>query len=258
MNRFFAPWCGHCKSLKPAWKQATKALHGQGIKLVVVDATAEQRLAQKYEVRGYPTIKIFGENKRKPTTYEGGRDAQSLIREFKKLAKAAGSGGSGRAGGASGGAAGSRGEREKPKRKPEPQAGEGARSGGAGHGGAQQGFAPTPSVELTDASFKSTVLESDTPWLVAFYGRARTGHLACLRMCPMHLLVCPCTPCRRSCVCVSLPNAPQRRGVATARISRPSGARPPPSWRANSGSVRSTRRLRRSSGPRVCRSRVQV
>ena len=146
-------------------------MQGQGIKLVVVDATAEQRLAQKYEVRGYPTIKIFGENKRKPTTYEGGRDGATLIREFKKLAK-------GGAGGSKGtGASGSRGEPEKPKPKPKPRggsAGEGARASGGGsgggHGGAQQGFAATPSVELTDETFKLTVLESDTPWLVAFYG----------------------------------------------------------------------------------------
>eukprot|EP00966_Prymnesium_polylepis_P295217 6817610-Prymnesium_polylepis.1 len=89
--QFFAPWCGHCKSLKPAWKAATKALQGKGVKLVVVDATTEQSLAQKYEVRAYPTIKIFGTNKRRPTTYEGARDADSLIREFKKVAKSEGS-----------------------------------------------------------------------------------------------------------------------------------------------------------------------
>ena len=77
--QLFAPWCGHCKALKPAWKAATKALSGK-VKLVVVDATAEQQLAQKYGVRGYPTILIFGDNKRKPQPYEGGRDEESLMK----------------------------------------------------------------------------------------------------------------------------------------------------------------------------------
>lgn len=46
--QFFAPWCGHCKALKPAWKAATKALKGS-VKLVVVDATSEGQLAAKYQ-----------------------------------------------------------------------------------------------------------------------------------------------------------------------------------------------------------------
>ena len=79
--QFFAPWCGHCKALKPAWKKATKALKGK-VKLVVVDATAESALAQQYQVQGYPSIKLFGKNKRKPSAYEGGRDADSLIKNL--------------------------------------------------------------------------------------------------------------------------------------------------------------------------------
>ena len=79
--QFFAPWCGHCKALKPAWAQAAKALRGK-VKLLVVDATAEPQLAEKYGVQGYPTIKLFGKNKRKPSSYEGARDADSLIRSL--------------------------------------------------------------------------------------------------------------------------------------------------------------------------------
>ena len=132
--QFFAPWCGHCKSLKPAWKAATKALQGKGIKLVVVDATTEQSLAQKYEVRGYPTIKIFGGSK-KPTSYDGARDADSLIREFKRIAKGGGGGKAEKGGGSE----------AKPKPKPERPRPSGG--GGGGGGGASQGFAPRPAIE---------------------------------------------------------------------------------------------------------------
>ena len=55
---FHASWCGHCKALEPEYEQAAKTLKGQ-VKLGKVDATEEQALAQRYGVKGYPTVKVF-------------------------------------------------------------------------------------------------------------------------------------------------------------------------------------------------------
>lgn len=55
---FYAPWCGHCKKLEPEWNEAAAKLKGQ-VRFGKVDATVEGELAQKFGVRGYPTIKIF-------------------------------------------------------------------------------------------------------------------------------------------------------------------------------------------------------
>lgn len=79
---FYAPWCGHCKNLEPEWKAAAKELGSTpNIKLGAVDATVATNLASKYQVKGFPTIKIFnaGDKKKKPVDYQGPREAAGTI-----------------------------------------------------------------------------------------------------------------------------------------------------------------------------------
>eukprot|EP00270_Netrium_digitus_P011338 TRINITY_DN35_c0_g1_i5.p1 TRINITY_DN35_c0_g1~~TRINITY_DN35_c0_g1_i5.p1 ORF type:complete len:440 (-),score=150.18 TRINITY_DN35_c0_g1_i5:181-1500(-) len=74
---FFAPWCGHCKKLAPEWKRAAKSLKGR-VNLGQVDCTVEQELAKRYEIKGFPTILVFGQDKQQPEPYEGGRTATAI------------------------------------------------------------------------------------------------------------------------------------------------------------------------------------
>nr|XP_027210450.1 protein disulfide-isomerase A5-like [Penaeus vannamei] len=58
---FYAPWCGHCKRMKPEYTAAATVLKEKGIpgKLAAVDATKETKLGAEFSVKGYPTIKYF-------------------------------------------------------------------------------------------------------------------------------------------------------------------------------------------------------
>jgi thiol-disulfide isomerase/thioredoxin len=46
---FYAPWCGHCKKMKPQFDAAAEKLKAKGIdgKLAAVDCTIERSLAEK-------------------------------------------------------------------------------------------------------------------------------------------------------------------------------------------------------------------
>jgi protein disulfide-isomerase A6 len=77
---FFAPWCGHCKSLAPVYEQLAQEFAFAKDKLVIakVDADSEKSLGKRFGVQGFPTIKFFDGKSEKPEDYSGGRDLESL------------------------------------------------------------------------------------------------------------------------------------------------------------------------------------
>ncbi|XP_037959684.1 protein disulfide-isomerase A6 homolog [Teleopsis dalmanni] len=130
---FFAPWCGHCQQLVPEYKKLASALKGI-VKVGSVNADEHNSLGGEYGVRGYPSIKIFGANKRSPTDFNGQRTAKAMaeaaLAEVKKKVNSALGGGS---------------------------------SGGSSSSGDDD------VIELTEDNFDKLVLQSDDVWLVEFF-----------------------------------------------------------------------------------------
>ncbi|KAI7692470.1 Protein disulfide-isomerase A6 [Sarcoptes scabiei] len=129
---FYAPWCGHCKNLIPEYQRAAKALQGF-VKVGALNADEHKSFGSRYDVRGFPTIKIFGKNKKTPIDYQGPRTAQGLVeaslREVKSLVESR----------------------------------LGIKSKSSHSSGSKD------VIELTENTFNEMVLNSDDLWLVEFY-----------------------------------------------------------------------------------------
>ena len=144
---FYAPWCGHCKSLAPEYEKAASTLKGV-VKVVAVDATVHESLAQKYQVQGFPTLKIFGADKKAPIDYQGQRTADGIISETMKATN---------------------------QLIKDRKAGKAKSSGGGSSSGGEKKAKPKAQkkgsdvVELTEANFNALVMESNDHWLVEFF-----------------------------------------------------------------------------------------
>lgn len=55
---FHATWCGPCKSLSPIIQQVAKDM-GEKVRVIKIDVDKNQAVAQKYQIRGVPTMMIF-------------------------------------------------------------------------------------------------------------------------------------------------------------------------------------------------------
>jgi len=79
---FYAPWCGHCKRLKPEFEKSAGDLlaNDPPVSLVKVDCTeAGKDTCGRFEVRGYPTLKIF-RNGELSSDYNGPREAAGITK----------------------------------------------------------------------------------------------------------------------------------------------------------------------------------
>lgn len=78
---FYAPWCGHCKSLAPKYDELAKKLEDEdSIVIAKMDATAND-VPKPYDVRGFPTIYFAPKgSKKNPKKYEGEREVDAFIK----------------------------------------------------------------------------------------------------------------------------------------------------------------------------------
>ncbi|QSZ36345.1 hypothetical protein DSL72_006221 [Monilinia vaccinii-corymbosi] len=81
---FYAPWCGHCKNLQPAYEKAAKSLAGLAkVAAVNCDEESNKPFCGRFGVQGFPTLKIVkpGSKPGKPIVedYNGPRTAKGIV-----------------------------------------------------------------------------------------------------------------------------------------------------------------------------------
>ncbi|KAJ4938638.1 hypothetical protein JOQ06_003248 [Pogonophryne albipinna] len=84
---FYAPWCGHCKTLEPKFNELGEMLgNDPNVVIAKMDATAND-VPSPYEVSGFPTLYFSpAGSKMSPKKYEGGREVNDFIAYLKKEA----------------------------------------------------------------------------------------------------------------------------------------------------------------------------
>ena len=74
---FWAPWCGPCKMMAPAYQQAAQQLE-PGMRLLKVDTEQAQDLGARYNIRSIPTLALF-RNGREIARQPGAMDARGIV-----------------------------------------------------------------------------------------------------------------------------------------------------------------------------------
>lgn len=74
---FWAPWCGPCRMMAPAFEEAARRLEPE-VRLVKVNTEESQGLAVRHGIRSIPTLAVFRGGEEVART-SGAMDAGSLV-----------------------------------------------------------------------------------------------------------------------------------------------------------------------------------
>ncbi|KAJ2819911.1 protein disulfide-isomerase precursor [Coemansia sp. 'formosensis'] len=79
---FYAPWCGYCKAMAPAYEMAAKTLQEDKIPLAKIDCVVEKGICDDMDIPGYPTLKVVKNGSFH--SYNGTRQEASLVAYMRK------------------------------------------------------------------------------------------------------------------------------------------------------------------------------
>jgi len=82
---FYAPWCGHCKTLAPKYDELGAMMKDEAVEIVKMDATAND-VPPEYDVKGFPTLFWLPSGTKTPVSYNGGREVDDFVKYIAKEA----------------------------------------------------------------------------------------------------------------------------------------------------------------------------
>ena len=87
-SMYYTNWCGYSKRALPEYKKLINTHHGKkinGVSVIVekIDCEKEKELCKENNIKGYPTIKLFYNDKKH--TYKGDRNFHHLKKWLESL-----------------------------------------------------------------------------------------------------------------------------------------------------------------------------
>merc|ERR1712032_563523 len=78
--KFYAPWCGHCKTIAPKWDElGEKFLEDDDIIISSFDADSND-VPEGFEVKGFPTLYFLPAGSKTPVKYSGARETEDFVK----------------------------------------------------------------------------------------------------------------------------------------------------------------------------------
>ncbi|KAL8428734.1 hypothetical protein ACSSS7_007038 [Eimeria intestinalis] len=75
---FYAPWCGFCRKMEPAYKELARRVAGvSGLLIARIDATRNE--VEGVHIAGYPTVYLYRRGQGEPLLYAGDRSTRDML-----------------------------------------------------------------------------------------------------------------------------------------------------------------------------------
>lgn len=77
--KFYAPWCGHCKNMAPAWRELAEMMEREHDDVVIAKIDSTEHQIPGLDISGFPTLRYYPKGNKNGIAYQGGRQMWDFV-----------------------------------------------------------------------------------------------------------------------------------------------------------------------------------